>query len=120
MPDPIPPMNTDESKIQPAQAPSGAQADTALKERPRLVPARVEFLPQFRVLLHNDDVNSRDDAIDAIVELTVLDRPRAVTVVHEADTTGVALVLVTHKERAELYREQFKSKRLTVTIEPAA
>jgi ATP-dependent Clp protease adaptor protein ClpS len=33
--------------------------------------------------------------------------------------SGVALVLVTHKERAELYVEQFASKRLTVTIEPA-
>jgi hypothetical protein len=28
-------------------------------------------------------------------------------------------VLVTHKERAELYVDQFKSKSLTVTIEPA-
>jgi ATP-dependent Clp protease adapter protein ClpS len=37
----------------------------------------------------------------------------------EAHTTGVALVLTTHRERAELYQEQFKSRRLTVTIEPA-
>ena len=33
--------------------------------------------------------------------------------------TGVALLLTTHKERAELYQEQFQSKGLTVTIEPA-
>ena len=37
----------------------------------------------------------------------------------EADQTGVALLLVTHKERAELYQEQFTSAVLTVTIEPA-
>ena len=29
------------------------------------------------------------------------------------------MLLVTHKERAELYQEQFESKGLTVTIEPA-
>ena len=27
--------------------------------------------------------------------------------------------VVTHKERAELYKDQFSSKSLTVTIEPA-
>jgi ATP-dependent Clp protease adapter protein ClpS len=40
-------------------------------------------------------------------------------VTREAHNTGVALLLVTHKERAELYVDQFKSKSLTVTIEPA-
>jgi len=40
-------------------------------------------------------------------------------VLEEADKTGVALLLTTHKERAELYQEQFTSKGLTVTIEPA-
>ena len=30
-----------------------------------------------------------------------------------------SLLLTTHKERAELYQEQFTSKGLTVTIEPA-
>ena len=43
----------------------------------------------------------------------------AVLRTHECHETGVALLLVTHKERAELYREQFQSKNLTVTIEPA-
>jgi ATP-dependent Clp protease adapter protein ClpS len=37
----------------------------------------------------------------------------------EAHETGVALLLTTHKERAELYKDQFESKGLTVTIEPA-
>ena len=32
--------------------------------------------------------------------------------------TGVALLLTTHKERAELYKDQFESKGLVVTIEP--
>ena len=37
----------------------------------------------------------------------------------EANQSGLSLLLVTHKERAELYQEQFQSKGLTVTIEPA-
>jgi ATP-dependent Clp protease adapter protein ClpS len=47
-----------------------------------------------------------------------LDEQQALQRTVEADKTGVALLLVTHKERAELYQEQFQSKGLTVTIEP--
>ena len=36
-----------------------------------------------------------------------------------AHNTGLALLLTTHRERAELYVEQFHSKKLTVTIEAA-
>jgi ATP-dependent Clp protease adapter protein ClpS len=57
--------------------------------------------------------------IETIVELTPHPRLKAIQLTHEADRAGVALLLVTHRERAELYREQFASKRLTVTIEPA-
>ena len=79
----------------------------------------MDQLPPFRVLLHNDDVSAMEVVIDTLVELTPLSLERAVEVMLEAHRTGVALVLVTHKERAELYQEQFTSKKLTVTIEPA-
>jgi ATP-dependent Clp protease adapter protein ClpS len=36
----------------------------------------------------------------------------------EAHKTGLARVLTTHHERAELYVEQFKSLGLTATCEP--
>jgi ATP-dependent Clp protease adaptor protein ClpS len=78
----------------------------------------VDQLPPFRVLLHNDDVNTIDHVVDSIVELTPLDHGRAVEVTLEAQQSGAALVLVTHQERAELYRDQFVSKSLTVSIEP--
>jgi ATP-dependent Clp protease adapter protein ClpS len=70
-------------------------------------------------LLHNDDKNSVDFVIHTIVELTPLNENEAKQRTKEADKTGLALLLVTHKERAELYQEQFTSKGLTVTIEPA-
>jgi ATP-dependent Clp protease adaptor protein ClpS len=87
--------------------------------RPRKAPPTPDLLPPFRVLLHNDDKNELLDVVEAIVELTPLNARRASSVMLEAHMSGVALVLVTHKERAELYVEQFASKRLTVTIEPA-
>ena len=36
----------------------------------------------------------------------------------EAHSTGVALLLVCHQERAELYAEQFASLSITISIEP--
>lgn len=96
------------------EGPATATAPAPAPARPR-----TDDLPPFRVLLHNDDVNTGDYVVQAIQELTPLNHARAIDVMLEADATGVALVLTTHKERAELYAEQFTSKNLTVTIEPA-
>jgi ATP-dependent Clp protease adaptor protein ClpS len=110
-------MGTDKpSDTTPApEKPPGGTA-TATKPAPAKPP--VEFLPLYRVLLHNDDVSAADFVVSTIVELTPLNHDRAVQVMLEAHTTGVGLLLVSHKERAELYQEQFQSKTLTVTIEP--
>jgi ATP-dependent Clp protease adaptor protein ClpS len=101
--------------------PGGSNAATQPKPKRRRSPRRKppQYLPQWKVLLHNDDKNSRDFVVDAIVELTPLNQQEATIRMDEADKTGVALLLVTHKERAELYKDQFQSKGLTVTIEPA-
>ena len=56
--------------------------------------------------------------IQTIVALTPLNEQDAKLRMLEAHETGVALLLTTHKERAELYRDQFQSKGLTCTIEP--
>lgn len=80
---------------------------------------RNDLLPPFNVLLHNDDVNDMDHVVQSIVDLTPLGARRATLVMLEAHMRGTALLLTTHKERAELYQEQFASKSLTVTIEPA-
>jgi ATP-dependent Clp protease adaptor protein ClpS len=100
----------------PAQAPATAVMDAPAKTPRRTTPQQ---LPPFRVLLHNDDVNEMLFVVGTVMELASLPKERAILVALEADTTGVALVLVTHKERAELYMDQFTSKGLTVTIEPA-
>ena len=77
-------------------------------------------LPPYKVLLHNDDVNDFGHVIRSIVHLTPLQEGEAVEKTIEAHKAGLALLLVIHKERAELYQEQFASFSLTVTIEPDA
>lgn len=98
-----------------------ADAPTAVTAPPKPAPAEpsTDRLPPFNVLLHNDDVNDMDDVVQAIVELTPLGARRATMAMLEAHVRGLSLLLTTHKERAELYQEQFASKSLTVTIEPA-
>jgi len=94
-----------------------AKPKRATKTQPK--PRPPQMLPPWKVLLHNDDKNSFDHVIGAIVELTPLQKESAIERTLEAPETGVPLLLTTHKERAELYKEQFQSKSLTVSIEPA-
>ncbi|GIW76154.1 MAG: hypothetical protein KatS3mg104_1217 [Phycisphaerae bacterium] len=93
------------------------QGAVATKSKPVRKPPQP--LPPWKVLLHNDDKNDMQYVVTSIVELTPLNEQDAINRMKEAHETGVALILVTHKERAELYQEQFQSKGLTVTIEPA-
>ncbi len=113
MPESLPEKPVDESS---ASAPEPPARGAATKKAP--APPRVDQLPLYRVLLHNDDFNTTDFVVDSLIELTPLVRQNAYEVMLEAHARGLALVLVTHKERAELYQEQFKTRRLTVTIEP--
>jgi len=75
-------------------------------------------LPMYRVLLHNDDQNDFEHVIETLLELTPLTLEESIERCEEAHKTGCALVIVIHRERAELYEEQLRSKSLTVTIEP--
>ena len=92
------------------------------KRAPRKTPKKKppQPLPPWKVLLHNDDKNDIVFVVLTVMELTSLDEQAAKLRTLEAHESGVALLLTTHKERAELYREQFQSKGLTVTIEPAS
>ena len=101
---------------------SGGGGGTATVERPKTrpkpKPPKLDRMPQWKVLLHNDDVNEMEFVIDTVVELAHLTPQEAILRMLEAHDTGVALLLTTHRERAELIQEQFTSKQLTVTIEP--
>jgi ATP-dependent Clp protease adaptor protein ClpS len=94
-----------------------AKPKRAAKPAPKQKPP--QMLPPWKVLLHNDDKNEVGFVVITIVELTTLNEQDARQRTDEAHKTGVALLLTTHKERAELYKDQFESKGLTVSIEPA-
>jgi ATP-dependent Clp protease adaptor protein ClpS len=100
-----------------ATAPPPPQAKPKKDGKSKPKPKLPGMMPPWKVLLHNDDINAMEFVIVTIIELTTLNEQEAILRTLEAHKTGVALLLVTHKERAELYQEQFQSKGLTVTIE---
>ncbi len=80
---------------------------------------RVERLLPFRVVLHNDDFNEADFVVVTLIELIGLEEVAAIERMLEAHVEGAAVLVETHRERAELYVEQFASKGLTATCERA-
>lgn len=96
-------------------------AGTALadpEQETQTAPPVTRRLRPWKVILHNDDFNAMEDVVEAILELTPLDHMEAIERMLEAHTQGVALIVTTHREHAELLQEQFSSKSLVVTIEP--
>jgi len=75
--------------------------------------------PRYRVLLHNDPVNTMDFVVTTLRQVVPsLSEQDAVAVMLEAHNTGVGLVIVCDLEPAEFYCESLKAKGLTSTIEP--
>ena len=74
--------------------------------------------PLYRVLLHNDPVNSMDYVVVSLREVVPrLSEQDAIAVMLEAHNSGVGLVIVCDLEPAEFYSDRLKSKGLTSTIE---
>ena len=99
-----------------ATPPSGTKPARAVKVKP--TQPRRKLLPPFKVILHNDDVNDMVHVVQTICKLTTLAAGEAMRHMQEAHATGSAVLLITHRERAELYVDQFTSCGLTVTAEP--
>jgi ATP-dependent Clp protease adaptor protein ClpS len=75
--------------------------------------------PRYKVLLHNDDVNPMEYVVQVLVQtVTSLTIPQAVSIMMEAHTNGIALVITCAQEHAEFYCENLKNSGLTSTIEP--
>ncbi|MCK9518870.1 MAG: ATP-dependent Clp protease adaptor ClpS [Dehalococcoidia bacterium] len=79
-----------------------------------------KHVPPWRVVLHNDDHNSMDHVVRALLaSVPALTVESAVEVMMTAHNHGEATVTQCPKETAELYRERLESFGLTATIEPA-
>jgi len=75
--------------------------------------------PRYKVLLHNDPVNTMDHVVSILRQVVPqLSEQDAISVMLETHNTGIGLVITCDLEPAEFYCESLKGKGLTSTIEP--
>jgi len=88
-------------------------------------------VPQYNVVLHDDDDHTYDYVIEMLRGLFGHDFDTAFQMAVEVDTMGRVVVFSTHKEQAEVKRDQIKSygpdprldrskTSMRATIEPAS
>ena len=92
-----------------------ASPDT--KTAPRIGREAV-VMPLYRVLLHNDDVNSMEHVVKALRQVFKFEEQECVRIMIEAHSNGIALCTVEPLEQAELHRDQLRAFSLAATIEP--
>ena len=74
--------------------------------------------PKYKVLLHNDPVNSMEYVTAALREVVPqLSEQDAISIMLEAHNNGIGLVIVCDLEPAEFYSESLKSKGISSSIE---
>lgn len=79
----------------------------------------MQLSPNYRVLLHNDDVNKREYVVRVLLKcIDGLSLDQAYDIMQEADSFGVALVIVTTQEQAEGYCNSLRANGLVSTVEP--
>src|SRR5688500_13351424 len=71
---------------------SGSATATAVKPRTKPAPPRVDKMPQWKVLLHNDDVNELGYVVETVIQLIRVNTRQAILQTIEAHTKGVALL----------------------------
>src|SRR5690349_8048314 len=93
--------------------PAGGGADIATVEKtkapakPHAKPtSRTDRLPPYNVVLLDDDHHTYAYVIEMLVALFGHDPAKAFKMAEEVDTKGRVIVLTTHKEKAELKRDQ--------------
>jgi ATP-dependent Clp protease adapter protein ClpS len=96
------------------EVPRLPDAPASVRPEPRPRP-----LPLYQVVLHGDGSQDLMFVIRCVMELTRFPRAEATYKMWQAHHCGRSVILVTYRERAELYAEQFADKGLTVTVEPA-
>ncbi|MBD1837722.1 ATP-dependent Clp protease adapter ClpS [Coleofasciculus sp. FACHB-64] len=78
-----------------------------------------KLAPRYRVLLHNDDFNPMEYVVQVLITTVPgITQPQAVSIMMEAHTNGLALVITCALEHAEFYSETLNNHGLTSTIEP--
>ncbi len=78
----------------------------------------VANIPLYKVLLHNDNKNTMNHVIRALVNVFRFELAKCEQIMLEAHRNGVALCTVEPIEQAELHCDQLQSYSLIATIEP--
>ena len=79
-----------------------------------------EHVHGYAVILHNDDVNSMEHVVDALLKsVPTLSEQDAVRVMMDAHTEGRAVITICPLETAEFYRDRLQSFSLGASIESA-
>ncbi|MCE9619354.1 MAG: ATP-dependent Clp protease adaptor ClpS [Planctomycetes bacterium] len=74
-------------------------------------------MPQWAVRLHNDDKNDMVYVVSTLIKLIRIPAKDATERTLETHNNGSAIVFQTHREHAELVRDQLQSKGLSASIE---
>ncbi len=82
-----------------------------------VVERHTAYIPLYKVLLHNDDVNSMEHVVRALMQVFKFEEHRCEQIMLEAHKSGVALCTVEPLEQAELHRDRLQSFSLVATIE---
>ncbi|MEI7553705.1 ATP-dependent Clp protease adaptor ClpS [Candidatus Chlorohelix sp.] len=77
-----------------------------------------KLLPPYKVILHNDEHNSMDHVVKALLKsVPQLKKQAAIKIMMTAHEKGKAVVTACPREIAELYQARLLSFGLTCTIE---
>ena len=117
-------INSMPDSATPTSAPPAAKSDNSAKPKP---PAP---LPPYHVVLLNDDDHTYDYVIEMLRVIFGYQPERGFQMAREVDSQGRVIVMTTHKERAELKRDQIHAYgadtrisrcrgSMTALIEPA-
>ena len=112
--------------------PAGTATVEQAKPAPRKSPAgKTDRLPPYNVVLLDDDHHTYAYVIEMLGALFAFDRQKAFKLAEEVNTRGRVILMTTHKEKAELKRDQIhaygadfrmstSAGSMSATIEPAA
>jgi ATP-dependent Clp protease adaptor protein ClpS len=94
-----------ESKSDPPAAGATTVAEAPAKPKPARK-KKPRQLPPFNVVLLDDDDHSYEYVIEMLLAVFAHPEEKGFQLAKEVDTTGRVIVLTTHKEMAELKRDQ--------------
>lgn len=84
-----------------------AEPPIATVQKPKAsLAGKVDRLPPYNVVLLDDDHHTYEYVIEMLGVVFAYDKTRAFKLAKEVDTQGRVILLTTHKEKAELKRDQ--------------